>query len=30
MKVYIKNKFWSWGGGSSVVNENKEPVFFFI
>ncbi len=27
MKVYIKNKFWSWGGGSSVVNENKEPVF---
>ena len=27
MKVYIKNKFWSWGGGSSVVNENKEDVF---
>ena len=27
MKVYIKNKFWSWGGGSSVVNENNEPVF---
>lgn len=27
MKVYIKNKFWSLGGGSSVVNENKEPVF---
>ncbi len=27
MKVYIKNKFWSIGGGSSVVNENKEPVF---
>lgn len=27
MKVYIKNKFWSFGGGSSVVNENKEPVF---
>ncbi len=27
MKVYIKNKFWSWGGGSSVVNEKKEPVF---
>lgn len=27
MKVYIKNKFWSLGGGSSVVNENKEPIF---
>lgn len=27
MKVYIKNKFWSWGGGSSVVDENKEEVF---
>lgn len=27
MKVYIKNKCWSLGGGSSVVNENKEPVF---
>ena len=27
MKVYIKNKSWSWCGGSSVVNENKEPVF---
>lgn len=27
MKVFIKNKFWSLGGGSSVVNENKEPVF---
>ena len=27
MKVYIKNKFWSWGCGSSVVNEKKEPVF---
>ena len=27
MKVYIKNKFWSIGGGSSVVNENKEDVF---
>ena len=27
MKVYIKNKYWSWGGGSSVVNENKEPVY---
>lgn len=28
MKVYIKNKFWSLGGDSSIVNENKEPVFF--
>lgn len=27
MKVYIKNKFWSIGGGSSVVDENKNPVF---
>ena len=27
MKVYIKNKIWSLGGGSSVVNENKEDVF---
>lgn len=27
MKVYIKNKFWSIGGGSSVLNENKEPIF---
>ena len=27
MKVYIKNKFWSIGGDSSVVNENKEAVF---
>lgn len=27
MKVYIKNKFWSLGGDSSVVNANKEPVF---
>ena len=27
MKVYVKNKFWSLGGGSSVVNENKEPVY---
>ena len=27
MKVYIKNKFWSIGGGSSVVNENKQPVY---
>lgn len=27
MKVYIKNKFWSIGGSSSVVDENKENVF---
>ncbi len=27
MKVYIKNKFWSLGGGSTVVDENKNPVF---
>ena len=27
MKVYIKNKIWSIGGGSSVVDENKNPVF---
>ena len=27
MKVYIKNKIFSFGGGSSVVNENKEPVY---
>ena len=27
MKVYIKNKFWSLGGNSWVVNANKEPVF---
>ncbi len=27
MKVYIKNKLWSIGNGSSVLNENKEPVF---
>ncbi len=27
MKVYIKNKFMSLGGNSSVVNENKEMVF---
>ncbi len=27
MKVYIKNKFWSLSGGSSVLNENQEPVF---
>ena len=27
MKVYIKNRFWSLGGGSSVVDENKNPVY---
>lgn len=27
MKVYIKNKFWSIGGGSSVLDENKNPVY---
>lgn len=27
MKVYIKNKIFSFGGGSSVVNENQEPVY---
>lgn len=27
MKVYIKNKIWSLGGGSTVVNENQEDVF---
>ena len=27
MKVYIKNKLWSIGGGSSVVDENKNDVF---
>lgn len=27
MRVYIKNKLWSLGGGSAVVNENKEDVF---
>ena len=27
MKVYIKNKFFSLGGGSSVVDENKNDVF---
>ena len=27
MKVYIKNKFWSWGGGSDVLDENKQPLF---
>lgn len=28
MKVYIKNKFLSLGGSSSVVDENKKPVIF--
>ena len=28
MKVVIKNKFFSLGGGSSVKNENGEDVFF--
>lgn len=27
MRVYIKNKVWSWGGGSSVIDENKNPVY---
>lgn len=27
MKVYIKNKFWSIGGSSSVVGENRADVF---
>ncbi len=27
MKVYVKNKLFSIGGGSSVLNENKEPVY---
>ena len=27
MKVSIKNKFWSIGGGSKVLDENKQPVF---
>lgn len=27
MKVYIKNKFWSIGGGSSILDENKNPVY---
>ncbi len=27
MKFYIKNKFLSVGGGSSVLDENKSPVF---
>lgn len=27
MKVYIKNKLFSIGGASSVINENKEDVY---
>lgn len=27
MKVYIKNKFFSIGGSSDVVDENKNPVY---
>lgn len=27
MKVYIKNKFWSLGGASEVLNEKQQPVF---
>lgn len=27
MKLYIKNKIISLGGGSEVLNENQEPVF---
>lgn len=27
MKLYIKNKIFSWGGGSKVVDENNNPVF---
>lgn len=27
MKVYIKNKFWSVGGSSSVVDEQKKDAF---
>ncbi len=27
MKVFIKNKIWSIGGGSQVLNEEKQPVF---
>lgn len=27
MKIYIKNKFWSIGGGSSILDENKNPVY---
>ena len=27
MKVYIKNKFMSLGGSSTVVDENKQPIY---
>ena len=27
MKVYIKNKFMSLGGSSTVVDQNKNPLF---
>ena len=27
MKVFIKNKLISWGGSSTVLNENQEPIF---
>ena len=27
MKVYIKNKFISLGGSSTVVDENKQPLY---
>lgn len=27
MKIYIKNKLWSLGGGSSALDENKNPVY---
>ncbi len=27
MKVYIKNKMFSWGGGSSVMDENKNQLY---
>lgn len=27
MKVYIKNKIISWGGGSAVLDENKNEIY---
>lgn len=27
MKLYIKNKILSWGGGSQVVDEQNNPVY---
>lgn len=27
MKVYIKNKIISWGGGSTVLDENKNEIY---